>query len=126
MKAAERRRYRLVRRRPEKVGLFFRLSADGAWRLVVPENDELQESVKRLLNAGGFNSFDALEKARHKSPRLVMMRFIIGASIWDTTGREKALATLDLGHVSDSLQANEGTILSDYLKQTLDRIGLIN
>lgn len=109
----------------ETYGLRFQLDERGTWHLIVPPNAQVQADLTRLLSARGFDSLEALELARANSPRMVMMEFILGAKDWNGTGDDRALRALDLDHVPRQLRKSEGALLTDFLKQTIDRIGFI-
>lgn len=105
--------------------LRLRLSENGDWQLLVPPNPILQADLARLVSARGYDSLEALEKARAGSPRMAMMDFILGADTWHSGGEARALRRLNLDHVPHQLRRTQGALITDYLKQTLDRIGFI-
>jgi MscS family membrane protein len=105
--------------------LRFVMEDNAEWRLTVPPNVALQVDLARLLDARGHKTLESLEMARAASPRMVMMNFILGSKDWTGEGDLRALRSLDLDHVPRQLRHSEGALLTDYLKQTIDRIGYI-
>jgi small-conductance mechanosensitive channel len=110
---------------PERVTLEFARDAFGRWRLVLPEAERLAAERDRLLAALGHDSKADLDRARADSPRAAMRDFVLGTHDWDGSGRDRALAVMDLSHIPERLHALEGPIYADYLKRILDRIAYI-
>ena len=98
---------------------------DGGWRLLVEDADTLSASVRRYLNALGQPSVAEAKAVMAHSPRGVMERFLFGVQSWEGSGREAVLSTLDLSMLPDHLHRAEGPLLADYLKNVLDRAGLV-
>ncbi len=105
--------------------LVFRLDETQLWHLLVPPGPALQADLSRLVQARGHDTLDTLDKARAGSPRMVMMDFLLGTRDWNGAGGARALRALDLDHVPHQLRRAEGALMADYLRRTIDRIGIV-
>lgn len=105
--------------------LRFRRSKAGRWLLIVESEERLKMAIDLFLNDLGYESIEAMQDARRRSPRATVHAFLDGVSNWDKGGAKKALATFDLSFAPEYLHATEGPILADYLRQIFDRIGYV-
>jgi len=78
------------------------------WRMVLPPRAEIEAALGSALQALGFEEYAAYGAARRNHPRAVMRDFLNGVAQWESDGRERALATLDMSDISPQLQSIEG------------------
>lgn len=103
-----------------------RFGREGAgWRILVPSRASLRADLAEVLDELGHESLDELVAARADSPRGALRRFILGTHDWQGTGREQALAALDLSFLPAQLRDVQAPVLADYLKRVLDRTGFV-
>lgn len=108
----------------ETMDLTFLLQ-EGVWRMVVPGEAELLETRRRFLAARGKTAADPLGHLSLANPRATLRTFIQGYKDWEMGGAEQVRATLDLTGANPALANTEFPILATYLKETLDRVGLV-
>jgi len=95
------------------------------WRMVLPPRAEIEAALGSALQALGFEEYAAYGAARRNHPRAVMRDFLNGVAQWESDGRERALATLDMSDISPQLQSIEGPLAADFLRQIIDRVGYV-
>ena len=97
----------------------------GKWGVVVPTLEELQTREWAALEALEVKTFDELAAARRYSPRQAIKDFVTGTTNWSDGGADIALATLDLSEIPEKLQAVDGPIAAEYVRQIINRLGQI-
>ncbi|TVQ85115.1 MAG: hypothetical protein EA400_16455 [Chromatiaceae bacterium] len=105
--------------------LEFVAAAPGRWQLLVPRLRTLERALAGSLGAMGFDDYNSYLQQRTAHPRQVMRDFLTGVATWHAGGEQLALATLDLSDISPALQAIEGTLAADFLRQIIDRVGYV-
>jgi MscS family membrane protein len=101
------------------------LKRDGRWYISAPDSTALGEARKALLARFGGRLPAPDDYKRRRSARDTMRSFVASFADWDGGGREQALAALDLSGLSDAVRDYEGELAAQYLKEVLDRIGVI-
>lgn len=97
--------------------------ARGAWHIVVPPPDEVAAARKRLLAAWGKNPPTAQSFRRLGTPRDAVRALLEGMDDWEGPGRALALSALDLRQAPGFTEGH-GVLLAQYLRRTLQSIGL--
>jgi MscS family membrane protein len=97
----------------------------GGWRLVVPGEAKLRADLGRFLAARGHVQVNPLGHLALDNPRSTMRVFLEEFANWDNGGRERVRRTLDLGGINEPLREAMLPLLATYLKQTIDRVGLV-
>lgn len=97
----------------------------GRWRIVLPPLAEIESALASVIAALGFEDYAAYRASRLNHPRAVMREFLTGVAQWESGGRERALATLDMSDISPQLQSIEGPLAADFLRQIIDRVGYV-
>ncbi len=103
----------------------FRQGEDSVWRILLEPVDKLTRIRDEMLDSLGVASNAEAMQTRRDNPRQTMLDFLSGMSEWDTGGRKRALATLDLSYLPLHLRSIEGPIVADYLRQIINRIGYV-
>lgn len=99
-------------------------SGDLHWRLFVPGEDQMRESLEALLEMHGGVVPHGREHHELRSPRDTMRTFI---EEWENAragDAELFLETMDLSRIPAAVLEDEGTLLGEYLLEVLYRIGL--
>lgn len=107
----------------ESLDLTLHRDAQGAWRLVLPTPDGVAAIRKRLLAAWGKDPPTEQSFRRLRSPRDALRALLEGMDDWDGQGRDLALSTLDLRR-APGFTSGHGLLLAQYLRRTLQAIGL--
>lgn len=97
---------------------------ERTWRLVVPPLEEMQQSLKPLLEIHGGVLPHARQHHALGAPRDTMRTFL---EQWENAShgnRELFLSTMDLSQITAAVREEEGALLGEYLSEVLDRIGL--
>ena len=97
--------------------------ARGAWHVVVPPADDVAAARRRLLAAWGRNPPTAQSFRRLGTPRDTVRALLEGMDDWEGPGRALALSALDLRQ-APGLTEGHGILLAQYLRRTLQSIGL--
>lgn len=95
-----------------------------AWRLVVPPEEEMRESLDALLEVYDGEVPHSRQHHELRSPRDTMRTFI---EQWDNArggNGELFLETMDLSQIAAAVREEEGALLGEYLIEVLYRIGL--
>jgi len=105
--------------------LTMRRGEDGNWRIVLPTAAEMAAARKSLLAIynGTAPASDAFR--RLQSPRDAMRAFLEGMADWNGDGRALALSTLDLSNIPLLLHDTQGALIAQYLRRSLNHIGLV-
>lgn len=100
--------------------------ADGerAWRLLVPTEDQMRESLDTLLETQGGLVPHSRQHHELGSPRATMRTFIEQWSNVRIGNTDLFLETMDLSRISTAVREDEGVLLGEYLMEVLYRIGL--
>ena len=105
--------------------LTMRRGEDGNWRIVLPTAAEMAAARKTLLaiHNGMPPASDAFR--RLQNPRDAMRAFLEGMADWHGDGRALALSTLDLSNIPLLLHDTQGALVAQYLRRSLNHIGLV-
>lgn len=107
-----------------KYTIRFRKIGDS-WFVLVPTASDLRSDVDNMVSVLGYKTLLQLREGTANSPRAAMRDFITGVQNWQTGGRERALAALDLSFLPPRLYSFEAPLLAEYLKQVIDRAGYV-
>ncbi len=97
---------------------------DGVWRLVVPTEDEMRESLANLLEARGGAVPHPHQHHELGSPRDTMRTFLEQWKKARLGNRDLFLKTMDLSQIAGPVREEEGFLLGEYLIEVLYRVGL--
>jgi MscS family membrane protein len=106
----------------EELELAFEKDRFGLWRIVAPELETLQETLRAMLQARGLRELDPRQYRQLSSPRHAIQAFISGMESWDRGGQELVRRTLDLSSISERLRDWRLPILASLLASNLNRI----
>ena len=98
--------------------------AAGSWRLVIPGVEEIEASRAALLEVYGKDRPSAQSYLRLQSPRDTMRAFLEGMDDWNGAGRALVFSTLDLSRIPEIIRNTDGALLAQYLRRTLQQIGM--
>ncbi|MCP5526817.1 MAG: mechanosensitive ion channel family protein [Verrucomicrobiales bacterium] len=98
---------------------------DDSWLIEPPLPTELADAQVRLRERRGGRPPTAREHLLLRNPRDTLRTFIEEMGRFDLGGRTNVLRTLDLQNLGFSVQEQDVTLLAEYLKQVIDRIGFV-
>jgi MscS family membrane protein len=99
------------------VGIDMQRATDGRWQIVVPS----PEKLRAQLESGPPQTADGHRLLQN--PRDTLRTFLDGMQHWETGGKERALATIDLSHVPEVLRSAEGYFVAQYLVRVINHVG---
>lgn len=107
----------------DEVPLKFRLNDDGVWRFSRSQLEETEEAFEEIIEeaAEQEQQVDARVNPLLATPRVTMQTFIEGMTNWDDGGRERAILTLDLSGIDETVRDEVGAETALNLKRVLDR-----
>ncbi|MBS3805206.1 MAG: mechanosensitive ion channel family protein [Oleiphilaceae bacterium] len=94
------------------------------WRIVVPPEAEMRESLEALLENHDGAVPHSREHHELASPRDTMRTFLEQWNNARNGKRELFLKTMDLSQIAAAVREDEGFLLGEYLIEVLYRIGL--
>ena len=97
--------------------------SEPAWRLVIPPEGEMRESLEELTAIHGGVVPHSRAHRELGSPRATMRTFI---EYWDQAEKKNTelfLETMDLSRIPAAIRNEEGALLGEYLIEVLYRIG---
>jgi len=104
----------------------FRRNAAGDWHLLIPSDEAMVASRRSLLEVYGKNPPTADSYRKLQNPRDTMRVFLQGMREWKGSGRALAFSTIDFRGVLEIIRREDGLLIVEYLRRTLDQIGLVN
>jgi small-conductance mechanosensitive channel len=99
--------------------------APESWVLVVPTEAEMRAALGRLLEAFGGEMPHARQHHELQSPRDTMRTFLGEWHSWRVAPTDLFLRTMDLSRIPAAIRVEEGALRGQYLKEIIDRIGLV-
>ncbi len=118
----------VLKQDPSEVSLSveFRRNGAGDWHLLIPSDEAMEVSRRSLLEVYGKAPPTADSYRKLQNPRDTMRVFLQGMREWEGNGRKLAFSTIDLRGLSEIVQREDGLLIAEYLRRTLDQIGLVN
>ena len=105
--------------------LIFRRTDEGQWRLVLPPKEDLAEIMNELLVVHDGEYPHARRHHELRSPRETMKTFIEQWYAFRFEPTELFLNTMDISQLPAANRSDEGMLRGEYLKEVIDRIGLV-
>ena len=102
-----------------------RRNATGDWHLVIPSETEMAAARKSLLAIYGASPPTPQSFRRLQNPRDTMRAFLEGMDNWNGHGRALVFSTMDLSALPVFLQESDGALIAQYLRRTLQKIGMV-
>jgi len=96
-----------------------------AWLIEPPAKGELAATLSRLLERRGGRVPGQQEHLQLRNPRDTLRTFLEEMRRFEGSGRTNVLRTLDLQSFHGLVRDEEATVMALYLKQILDRVGLV-
>ena len=101
-----------------------RRNATGDWHLVIPSEAAVATARQSLLTVYGASPPTTQSFRRLQNPRDTMRAFLEGMNDWHGEGRALVFSTLDLSALPVFLRQSDGVLIAQYLRRTLQKIGL--
>lgn len=108
------------------LSVVFRRNGAGDWHLLIPSDEVMEVSRRSLLEVYGKNPPTADSYRKLQNPRDTMRVFLQGMRDWKGSGRALAFSTIDFRGLSEIIRREDGLLIVEYLRRTLDQIGLVN
>ncbi|MCP1676832.1 hypothetical protein J2T57_004005 [Natronocella acetinitrilica] len=100
---------------------------DGSdrWLLVVPSQEEMDRALVSMLRLFDGEMPHAREHHLLKSPRDTMRTFQEQWELWRTDPTDLFVKTMDMSQIPSAIRSDEAALRGEYLKEVMDRIGLV-
>jgi len=98
---------------------------NGGWRILMPPEAELRQTMDRLLEARAERGVVPLEDEKFSSARETMRTFLLTFGSEEGPDEARMLETMDLSHLGSDPRLQEARLLSEYLKRIIDRVGFV-
>lgn len=99
-------------------------SGERIWRMVIPPEDQMRESLEALLEIRDGALPHSREHHELGSPRDTMRTFLEQSYNAWSGNADLYLETMDLSQIAAPVRRDEGILLGEYLIEVLYRIGL--
>ena len=101
---------------------FIKVNNAERWKIKVPGKEEMEETLRSLMDARERHEFDPNENLKLTNPRDTMRTFIEQYKRWKKNGKQYVISTMNLSAIDPAIWEWQAPLLSYYLLGVLDRI----